>query len=83
MKKKIKDLTVPDVKKYCYAKKDNIEHGFCAGCPFRVGKLLCLTTLFLEDGSIRTDVTTRLEMKTLREFKETYKYPNEEIEVLE
>lgn len=82
MKKKIKDFQVEDVKKYCNSKCNNIEKGYCAGCPFRVGKQVCLTILFEVDGSMRTDITTGNELRVLRVFKERFKnILDEEIKV--
>ena len=83
MKKKLKDIQVEDVKRYCKNKMFNIEKGYCAGCPFRISKIICLTNLFIIDGSMRPDITTKNELRTLRYFKESLKeiQLNEEIEV--
>ena len=73
MIKRIKDLEPSDVKKHCNKRTCNIEMGYCAGCPFRIGSVMCLTILFVVDGSMRTDITTRNELGVLREFKEKFK----------
>lgn len=85
MRKKIKDLDVVDVKRYCNNKSSKVEMGYCAGCPFRLNGIICINTLFLADiySDCREDITSRYEMRTLRNFKLIYKNPEMEIDIPE